>query len=103
MKHSMTVNAGGTAGQGVPFSREVILGILDGAPDGYKLLARLVDDPCELLRDYDPSQGRVLTAPRNGGHTRTQSCKLEEQLRTWLVAALQQRQCWQALGTLPAN
>jgi hypothetical protein len=102
MKHSTTVNAARTAERGVPFSREVILGVLDAAPDGYKLLARLVDDPCELLRDYDPSQGRVPTAPGNGGHARTQSDKLQEQLRTWLVAALQQ-QCWQALGTAPAN
>jgi len=101
MEHSVTANAAWTAERGVPFSREVILGVLDGAPDGYKLLARLVDDPCELLRGYDPSQGRVPTAPGNGGHARTQSGKLQEQLRSWLVAAVQQR--WQALGTTPAN
>jgi len=102
MKHSITADTAWTRERGVFFSREVILGVLDGAPDGYKLLARLVDDPCELLRDYDPSQGRVLTSPGNG-HARTQSGKLQEQLRTWLVAALQRNQCWQALGTAPAN
>ena len=102
MTGSMTVGTTRTAEPGMPFSREVILGILDEAPDGYKLLAKLVDDPCELLRDYDHSAGKGLSASCDAGRAKTQLGKLEDQLRTWLVATLQ-REHWQGLGSVPSN
>ena len=100
MSSSMTVEATRTAVTEAPLSREVILGVLDEAPDGYKLLAQLVDDPCELLRDYDPGEGQGPSASREVGRAKTQIGKLEDQLRTWLVAAVQ-RESWQALGSAP--
>jgi hypothetical protein len=77
MTISVTAAATQTTQSSVQFSREAILGVLDRAPDGYKLLAKLVDDPCELVRASSPGDGR------------TQHAKLEGQLRSWLVCALQ--------------
>ena len=88
--------------QGTPFTREDIQGILDGAPDGYKLLARLVDDPYELLRDCDPNSEEKAPASPGNGHARTQFSRLEAQLSGWLVATLRQRGC-QGLGGVPGN
>jgi hypothetical protein len=88
--------------RGTPFTREDILGILDGAPDGYKLLARLVDDPYELLRDYDPNLREKAPASPGNGHARTQFSRLEAQLSGWLAATLRQRGC-RGLGGVPSN
>ena len=54
------------ADQGAPFTREAIIGVLDKAPDGYKLLAKLVDDPYELLRDYNPDSLRLALQVLDG-------------------------------------
>ena len=70
------------------FTREAVLRVLDTAPDGYKLLARLVDDPCDLVRDYDPRSGGRASA--QGVCGRSRGAKLQERLRIWLIAGLQQ-------------
>lgn len=83
------VEATWTMGHRTPISREAVHRVLDKSPDGYKLLARLVDDPCELLRDCEPGSGEGMgLASRGNG--RSLRGKLQEQLREWLVAGLQQ-------------
>ena len=72
-----------------PFSREAVFRVLDRAPDGYKLLARLVEDPCDLVSDYDPRNGGLMAAP-GATRPRSRGGKLREQLRAWLIAGLLQ-------------
>jgi len=91
MKNGASVEATWMTGQRALFSREAVDRVLDKSPDGYKLLARLVDDPYELLREYEPgSEGSVscaVSGPRRG---RRRGDKLQEQLRQWLIAGLRQ-------------
>jgi hypothetical protein len=72
-----------------PFSREAVLRVLDRAPDGYKLLARLVEDPCDLVSDYDPRTDELMAATGTM-RPRSRGGKLREQLRAWLIAGLLQ-------------
>jgi hypothetical protein len=103
MKNSAVAEATPTAEMETPFCREAILRVLDRAPDGYKLLAQLIDDPCELVRDYDPnSQENAPSAPGNSCHTRPRASKLHEMLRTWLIAGLKQESS-QRLGSVPRS
>ena len=63
------------------FCREEIHRLLDKAPDGYKLLARLVEDPCELVQRYDlalnDKTSPIATRP-------------EDFLRKWLISRMAQ-------------
>ena len=67
--------------------REAVLQVLDKAPDGYKFLARLSDDPCEVLRGYYSGSEK----PSSNGLSRSEArfSKLEEHLKEWLIANLE--------------
>ena len=86
MKSEVLIEATRTAEMNTPFAREAILQVLDEAPDGYKFLARLVEDPCELLQGYEPnSKEEAALDSGDMCHTKPQVDKPEELLKKWLI------------------
>jgi hypothetical protein len=81
MMKNATVETIGAEESQKPFCREEIHRLLDKAPDGYKLLARLVEDPCELVQHYDPASNDK-TSPIAG--------RPEDFLRKWLITRMAQ-------------
>ena len=74
-----------------PFYREAIHRLLDKAPDGYKLIACLVDDPCELVHHNNPSpDGRTTWGASNICFEGSRARKPEDLLRKWLITRLEE-------------
>ena len=91
MKKDVTVEATRVAESEKPFCREAILRVLDKAPDGYKLLARLVEDPCELVQYYDPNaEEKADSVAGDLGCIEIRVGKPEDLLRKWLITNLTQ-------------
>ena len=89
MKKEALVEATRTAERNTPFAREAILQVLDRAPDGYKFLARLVEDPCELLQGYElNSEEEAALDSGDMRHTKPRVGKSEELLKKWLITRL---------------
>ena len=75
----------------VPSGKEVILEILTRAADDHKFLARLAEDPARALQEYDlTSEERAALASGDLRRIESWVGKLDERLKTWLIARLAQ-------------
>ena len=91
MKKDVPVEATRPEERKTPFDREAILQVLDRAPDGYKFLARLAEDPCEVLQEHDlNSMKRAALASSDLRPIEPRDGKLKGRLKEWLIAELQQ-------------
>ena len=91
MKKDVPVESAGTAERKTPFNREAILQVLDRAPYGYKFLARLAEDPCEVLQEHDlNSMKRAALASGDLRLIESRDGKLKGRLKEWLIAELQE-------------
>ncbi|MFC2069841.1 Os1348 family NHLP clan protein [Chloroflexota bacterium] len=74
-----------------PSGKEVILLILAQAADDHKFLARLAEDPGEVLKEYDLTM-EERAALASGDIRRIESWvgKLDKRMSTWITCRLQQ-------------
>ncbi len=74
-----------------PSGKEAILEILARAADDHKFLARLAEDPANVLKEYDlTSEERAALASGDLRRIESWVGKLDKRLSTWIWCRLQQ-------------
>ena len=77
--------------ENAPSGKEAILRILGRAADDHKFLARLAEDPAQLLKEYDlTSEERAALASGDLRKVESWVGKLDKRLSTWIWCRLQQ-------------
>jgi len=77
--------------ENLPSGKEAILEILGRAADDHKFLARLADNPENVLKDYNlTSEERAALASGDIKRIEAWCGKLDKRLSTWIWCRLQQ-------------
>lgn len=91
LEKDLAVRAGPTPPKKSPSGKEAILEILGRAADDHKFLAKLAENPAEVLRDYNLTW-EEKAALTSGDLRRIEAWvgKLDRRLSTWIWCRLQQ-------------
>ena len=77
--------------QKAPSGKDAILEVLTKAADDHKFLARLAENPAQVLQEYDlSSEQRAALASGDLRRIESWVGKLDKRLSTWIMCRLQQ-------------